>query len=305
MSGIVAVTGATGFIGRTLINALSRDGWRIRALTRQNQPSDNHITWVSGDLDNRDALQELVHGCEAVIHCAGQVRGSSLEDFNHTNVEGTENILQASANQDPQPRFLLISSLAARESQLSWYAKSKYLAEQATINYTGILPWTIFRPTAGYGPGDKELSPLFKTSRLGILPAIGLNPGRFSLLHVNDLVSAILAWVSAKTIMPGLYELDDGTPEGYDYRLLAATASQVWKRSVVILPIPVALIRAMAGINLCLARLFHYSPMLTPGKVREIQHPNWICNNSPLTQALGWKPEIELIDALPQAIIPT
>ena len=81
-----------------------------------------------------------------------------LKEFTRTNVDGTNSLVRIfSANKNPPPKFLFISSLAAREPDLSWYAKSKYLAEQIVADNSGIMPWTIFRPTAVYGPGDKEL----------------------------------------------------------------------------------------------------------------------------------------------------
>lgn len=300
----VALTGATGFIGYTLVKALARDGWHIQALTRNKRSNEDNVTWIPGTLDNVNSLQKLVDGSEAVIHCAGRVRGKNSEEFNHTNAVGTENIIRVASSQKPQPKFLLISSLAAREPQLSWYANSKYLAENAVVNLSGVMPWTIFRPTAVYGPGDRELSPLFRSTRLGILPAAGIKPGRFSLLHVDDLVSAVLAWLNTDKNVRGMYELDDGTPGGYDYRQLAATASQVWNHPVFILPLPIPLLYVIAFINLCLARFIRYSPMLTPGKVREIKYPDWVCDTTPLTRALNWKPKVNLRDAMAASILP-
>ncbi|HEV7930469.1 MAG TPA: NAD-dependent epimerase/dehydratase family protein, partial [Nitrosospira sp.] len=115
----VAVTGATGFIGRALLQSLIEQGWKIKALTRYPQADDESTQWIEGDLDNSDALSRLVKDVFAVVHCAGQVKGRSLEDFIHTNVEGTRNLLQASTQQTTPPRFLLISSLAARHPELS------------------------------------------------------------------------------------------------------------------------------------------------------------------------------------------
>ena len=117
--------------------------------------------------------EDLVKDASAVVHCAGQVRGSSLEDFVHTNVEGTSNLLHAVAQQTTPPRFLLISSLAARHPELSWYATSKRMAELLVLDRSPEMPCTIFRPTAVYGPGDKEMSPLFKATRRGVLPMVG------------------------------------------------------------------------------------------------------------------------------------
>ena len=124
----VAVTGATGFIGGALVRALIKEGWNVRALTRRPRPDDESMQWIEGDLDNPDALRNLVKDVSAVVHCAGQVRGKSLEDFVHTNVEGTANLVRASMQQNLPPRFLFISSLAARQPELSWYATSKHIA---------------------------------------------------------------------------------------------------------------------------------------------------------------------------------
>lgn len=110
MSGLtVAVTGATGFIGHVLLQALVKDGWKVRALTRRSQTGSGSITWIHGDLNDPISLENLVRGVSAVVHCAGQVRGSSLDEFTRTNVEGTANLMRASTEQDSAPRFLLIS----------------------------------------------------------------------------------------------------------------------------------------------------------------------------------------------------
>ncbi len=259
----VAVTGATGFIGRVLLQSLIKEGWKVKALTRRPRADDEFTQWIEGDLDNHHALRSLVTGVSAVVHCAGQVRGSSLKDFVHTNVDGTDNLVRASIEQSSPPRFLLISSLAARQPELSWYAASKRMAEQLISDHSQRMPYAVFRPTAVYGPGDKEMSPLFRATRIGLLPMVGQSRMRFGLLHVNDLVAAIICWLSTKNPVQGVYELDD-----------------LWS-----------------------ARLLRYSPMLTPGKVRELQHPNWVCDITPLTHALpGWRPSVQLRDALPQAV---
>jgi nucleoside-diphosphate-sugar epimerase len=304
MTGLVAVTGATGFIGRNLIAALARENWRVRALTRFPLADSDSIQWVTGTLDDSEALRRLVEGVPAIVHCAGRVRGSSPEQFMHTNLLGTRNLVQSCLQSNPRTRFLLVSSLAAREPGLSWYANSKYQGEQCLINEAGALSWTVFRPTAVYGPGDREMRPLFLASRYGVLPVTGRSSARFGLLHVDDLVAAVLAWLRTGTPPCGVYELDDGTPGGYDQRAVAAIASQVWKRPVHVLKIPAVLVRIVAGINLGLARLLDYSPMLTPGKVRELQHHDWVCDNSPLTAALGWRPRRRLNDALASALAP-
>ncbi len=304
MPKIVAVTGATGFIGNVLVQRLVQDGWTVRALTRLHRLSDNEsIQWIQGDLDNLTALHHLVNDVAFVIHCAATVRGSSFQEFAHTNIEGTENILCAIARQKQSPRFLLISSLAARQPELSWYARSKYLSEIQVTEYSEQLQWTIFRPTAVYGPGDKELKPLFQAMHRGLLPVVGKIHNRFGLIHVYDLVAAIQIWLASSLSVNGIFELDDGTPGGYSYQSLAVLAQQVWKRPVHCIPIPDLFIQGIAISNLWLARFLHYSPMLTPGKVNELQHSDWVCDNAPLIRVLpAWQPSIRLQDVLSEVI---
>lgn len=303
MQKLVAVTGATGFIGNRLINTLVSEGWVVKALTRKKQTTSEPIEWVCGDLSDQSAINALVQDVSAIIHCAGAVRGSSFDEFVHTNVTGTKNLLNALTKNKQQgklPRFLHISSLAAREPELSWYAKSKLLAEHLVINHSTNLSWTIFRPTAVYGPGDKELKPLFKATSKGLLPIVGKPNNRFGLIHVDDLVAAIQFWLNAETPCNDIFELDDGTPNGYSFESLANLAQEVWKKPVHCIIIPHALIKNVAALNLWLARIFHYSPMLTPGKVKELQHHNWVCDNTALIHALpGWRPSIDLHESLP------
>lgn len=301
---IVAVTGATGFIGHVLVQKLIQNGWFVRALTRISRSSNSKsLQWIQGDLNNLTALRHLIDDAAFVVHCAATVRGGSFQEFSDTNIKGTKNLLCAITQKKQPSRFLLISSLAARQPELSWYAQSKYLSEQELIGTLDPLQWTIFRPTAVYGPGDKEMKPLFQAMRHGLLPVVGKVSNRFGLIHIYDLVAAIEAWLSAKQNIQGVFELDDGTPGGYSYQGLTELAQQVWKHPVHCVAIPDPLIRSIASANLRLARLFHYSPMLTPGKVNELQHPDWVCDNAPLIHELpGWHPSIRLQDVLSEVI---
>jgi len=132
---------------------------------------------------------------------------------------------------------------------------------------------------------------------------VGQPAMRFGLLHVSDLVAAVMCWLSTNIPIQGIYEVDDGTPGGYDSESVAAIARDVWKRPVRCLFLPSTLVSLIAYVNLQSARLLGYAPILTPGKVRELRHTDWVCDITPLTRALpGWHPSIRLRDALSQAV---
>jgi nucleoside-diphosphate-sugar epimerase len=293
----VAITGGTGFIGSALIQHLSNEGFLIRALYRPSSvsgrlPAVTSVQWVPGDLEDLDSLRCLVQGAEAVVHCAGAVRGVNAEQFACVNADGVARMVQA-AKENMVSRFLLISSLAAREYSLSPYAASKKKGEEILAGQAGNMAWDILRPPAVYGPGDRELLPLFRLMRRGVIPIVGTREGRFSLLYVDDLVEAICQWLRTESSGKGFrFELHDGHPGGYSWEQIAAINSQFHGLVTRCFSVPRRLLELAAFMNVFLARLGRYRPMLTPGKVRELFHPDWVCDNTPLTRETGWHPKV-------------
>ena len=100
------------------------------------------------------------------------------------------------------------------------------------------------------------------------------------------------------TFPGGVYELDDGSVNGYNWETLIQLTNQVWGKSVFRINIPPGLLEYIARMNLEFSRALNYSPMLTPGKVAEITHPDWVCNNQALSDKLEWEPAIRLADAM-------
>ena len=306
MSEVIALTGATGFVGAELAKQLATTGRRIQALIRPastwKQPADIAVKWIEGDLADLDSLRRLVTGATAVVHCAGAVRGATREQFNRVNADGLAHLARAAAAQKPAPRFLLISSLAAREPHLSHYAASKRLGEKVLVEKSDRLPWTIYRPCAVYGPGDRELLPVFKWMAKGIAPVLGSGNARFSLLYVKDLAEAVVQWLNCNCRMSDTFELHDGHPGGYTWHDVIDTFKHLRTRSVVSIKMPMVLARLVAVLNLPVSRVLGYAPMLTPGKVRELSHSDWVCDNAALNSATGWTPRVLLPEGLRQTL---
>ncbi len=300
MSRMLALTGATGFIGRRLISHLTTAGWTIRALERTPGTSFRHegVDWVAGSLDDPESLARLLDGVDGVVHCAGAVRGASPADFAGVNSKGVGRIAAAAGARERPPFFVLISSLAAREPQLSDYARSKREGELALEAAAGSMPWVALRPPVVYGPGDREVAPLFAWMARGIAPVPANGAGRFSLLYVDDLAEAVNRCLANAAAAGRIFELHDGRRGGYEWCELIDEAGRHFGRRVRRLDIPVNLLRGVSVVNLAAARLFRYAPMLTPGKVREICHAEWVCDNRPMNDATGWVPRVELARGL-------
>ncbi len=293
----VAVTGATGFIGGAVVNALTQRGVAARVLVRGGSSQRlSGVEQVKGSLEDDDALSSLVSGARAVIHCAGVVRGTTRADFCRVNAEGTRRLLRTAAR-NGCGRFVLISSLAAREPQLSAYAASKREAERILERSAEPVAWSIVRPPAVYGPGDKELMPLFRLMRRGLALQLGPSTARFCLLHVADMASAVLAVLDADA--PGAtFTAHDGRAGGYDWNTVIATAEAAWGHRVRRVALPRVVLSVPAGLAYLAGRLCAYRPMLTPGKLREFRHPDWVCDNAGIAAATGWTPAYELADGL-------
>jgi nucleoside-diphosphate-sugar epimerase len=277
-------------------------GYKIQALVRptsnRNHFAGGGVQWIEGTLEDLDSLRCLVYNADTVVHCAGAVRGNSEKQFNQINVEGVANLVHAAVEQHPLPRFLLISSLAARQPHLSPYAASKRQGEETLAAEAGDMFWNAFRPSAVYGPGDRELLPLFRWIGRGIAPIPGSKDARFSLLHVDDLVEAVRLWLEHGCQNKGVFEIHDGHPRGYSSDDVIKITARLHARSVMRLNIPQWLLKSLAMLNLAVAKATGYKAFLTPGKVRELIHPNWVCDNTALSQEIGWKPRVGLEEGL-------
>jgi nucleoside-diphosphate-sugar epimerase len=299
---IVALTGATGFIGTALIKQLQQAGWQVKALYRpkpgRSPISSQGLTWVAGELSDLPSLTSLMANADAVIHCAGAVRGVTQADFDLINEIGARHVAEVAAAQNKPPRLLLISSLAARMPELSHYAGSKMRGELAIKNSP--LRWTIFRPPAVYGPGDRELLPLFQSMAKGLAPLPAGANGRFSIIHVHDLAAAMVHCLGQDAGDGKTFELDDGHSGGYDWPSVIQIAQAVLRDGGKIrrLSIPIGLLKLVAWTNFYAAQLLRYAPMLTPGKIREITHSDWLCDNNDITRITGWQPTCELAQGL-------
>jgi len=264
----------------------------VRPGSRRNDELDSRARRIEGNFREPAVLARGLTGTVAVVNCAGSVRGTTAAAFDAANVSGVRQLCQALSRLSQPPALLHLSSLAATEPHLSAYAASKAAGERVLEEFSE-LDWSIFRPPAVYGPGDVELKSTLAWARRGLVPVVGGNrEQRLAFLHVDDLVSAIMAWLANPAAhRHRSYALDDGEPGGYDWDAIAAAVSA---RKPIFVPVPVAILRSLAWINERFAVFSGRSVMLSRGKVNELAHPRWVCDNAPFVAACGWGPQIQL-----------
>ena len=263
----IAITGGTGFVGQAVLDRASEQGRPVKALTRREQADRNGVNWVRGDLSTTQALAELVQGADAVIHIAGVVNAPDAAGFYKGNAAGTEAVVAAAREAGVQ-RFVHVSSLAAREPQLSLYGESKMLAEQF-VQMSG-LESTIVRPPAVYGPRDTEIFELFKAARWGLVPMPP--PGRTSIIHVEDLARLLLTLAGVPGTDAGIYEPDDGQPGGWAHGQLARAIGAAMGKRVWAPHVPRSVLMGAARLD----RLVRgKAAKLTPDRASYMAHPDW------------------------------
>ena len=281
----IAVTGGTGFVGGHVLELLGRQGTAVRALTRRQLDPRLKVEWVEGALDRPESLARLVEGCDAVIHVAGAINAPTKAAFDAANVGGTQAMV-AAAKAAGVRRFVHVSSLAAREPQLSLYGASKAKAEEVVAS-SG-LDWAMVRPPAVYGPGDREMLDLFKMARGG---QIWMPPkGRLSLLHAADLARLLVALAGDGASADRIFEPDDGRPGGWTHVEFGEALGDAVGMPARTISTPRFLLSAASRID----RLLRGDrAKLTPDRVAYFCHPDWVADPALAPPADLWRPEIE------------
>lgn len=292
---ILAMTGATGFVGGATMRDAVAAGWHVRALTRRPQPEREGVTWIAGALDNTDSLAEMAAGSDVVMHIAGVVNVPTRAAFEAGNATATHNVVDA-ARGAGVTRFIHVSSLAAREPGISNYGWSKERAE-IIVRDSG-LDWTIVRPPAVFGPGDTEMLDLFRMARRGV----ALVPsGRMSAIYVDELARLLVALAADRGASVGrIYEPDDGRATGWSHRSFArAVGRAVGRHRLATVATPALLLKAGGRLD----RLVRRSrAKLTPDRARYIAHPDWVAAEGACPPPDLWRPERDTDDALAETV---
>jgi nucleoside-diphosphate-sugar epimerase len=291
----VAVTGASGFIGQHLTAALLDRGDRV---TRIRRPFE-----FAG-------LREAFRQVDAVVHLAGVVSAVRERDFYLANVDATR--LVAEAARAAHARLIHVSSLAAAgpapvtsprseddpPSPITPYGRSKLEGELAVIGTPG-LRWTVLRPGAVYGPGDRAMRPLFRLAMLGILPAVGRSGSAYMFIHVDDLIRALIAAVDRDPAGETIFVAHPRPVTARD--LLEAIRIAVGGRAPIV-PLPLALTRLAAAIGDAVGWASGRPASINRWRYAELASEGFVCRVDRMRDRLGLQPLIELSEGIAMTV---
>lgn len=318
----VLVTGANGFLGSHLVDALLARGEEVTCLVRRT----SNIRWlegkpvhlVYGDVADPDcSWQDALLGQQQVYHCAGVIKAKGAERFHRVNAEGTCYVIRACLKRAATlDRFVLVSSIAAhgpagksngqmREDGLcqpvSHYGRSKLAAEQILRKEGKDLPYTIIRPAAIYGPRDLQLLPFFQLAVRRIRPYFGLVRRQVNLVYVDDVVQCCLKGANSPT---GVGEtFNAGGDENPSWNEMARTLTEAAGRGLT-LPcfIPMTTFYVISLVSELAARLWNTTPFLPWDKTREFIRRRWTVDISKAREKIGYAPKVGLAQGARQTI---
>jgi nucleoside-diphosphate-sugar epimerase len=293
MARTLALTGGTGFVGGHAIAEALRRGHRVRALARKPQDPRDGLEWIAGSLSDEPALHRLVDGTDVVVHIAGVTNAANRRGFEEGNILGTATLRRAIG---PRP-LVHVSSLSAREPQLSIYGWSKLAGEQIACGTEG--PVAIVRPPAVYGPGDRDFLELMKIARTGFVPFPAGSVA--AMIFGPDLAQALIA-LAEDLAGPGVtaghsFEIDDGTG-GYTPAEVAAAIGAALNRPVRPFQVAPGLLKIAAFADTALAGLKGGLPRLTHDRAGYMAHPDWSADSRALADLGIWQPTTALVEGM-------
>lgn len=310
------VTGATGFIGRTLVLRALRDervaeiivpvrsAAKLNAqLTREGTPASPKLRILEAGAPDWDFSS--LGPVDRVVHCAGVLFGRSRTDYFRTNVEGTLRLLETITG---SPQTVLLSSQSAggptpegqssrrvgdKDRPISWYGESKLRMEEAVQAIAPAFPVLLLRAPMVLGPGDQATLPLFRMVRGPVWPKPGFASKHFSWISSDDLADAIEAWFEGgPDTSPFIANVT--SPGTITDRDLMQTAARVSGRRGLPLPVPQALLRLVAFASKFIPSIGENVPSLTPDRAREIWPDRWVLDARPFEETVRWRGQATL-----------
>lgn len=287
----VAVTGASGFIGRQVVAALGARGDEVVAIRRPFE---------------RATLVDAFRGARAVVHLAGVVSTLRQKEYFTANVEGTRAVAEAA--RDAGVRMVHISSLAAAgpapasaprseddpPNPITPYGRSKLEGERVLRGLPG-LRWVALRPGIVYGPHDRALLPMFRMATRGFLPLVGRADAAYMLIPVSDVVRTIAAAIASDVESEAIFV---GHARPATTREIVEGVQSALGSHARIVRVPMPLTRAAAIAGDLVGALRGKPSVINTRRYVELAAEGFVCRVDRLRDRLGIVPQIDLQEGL-------
>ena len=313
LDGAVLITGASGFIGSRLRDALLASGSDVVAIRRPGSPPSKAGRSVQADYANVAELERVIAAekPDYVLHVAGVTKGTSYEDFRLGNVMPTRNLLGALHRQHPDTkRFVLVSSLTSygpsatsaphREADprrpIEYYGRSKLEAEEVVEEESGGIPWTILRPSGVYGPGDVDYFNLFKSAMRGWNVFFGNRNRCMSIIYVDDCVrGTLMAARNENSVGKGYFLTND---EQVTWEQFQSEVLQVVDRRVRTLDLPEQLVSIAALGGELASRIDRKPRLFNLQKAKMGAQQAWTCVGGAARTDFGFSADVDLVEGI-------
>lgn len=308
---VALVTGASGFIGSHLVEALVPRDWRVRCLVRSTSrlkwlPTDD-VTLINGEIETPgDDLDRAVKNVSVVFHLAGLTSAADDESYTQVNVGGTRNVVDAMRRVAPDALMVFCSSLSAagpasnlrpvnetdEPDPITAYGKSKLAAEQI-VNDSG-LESLIVRPPAVYGPRDVDILAAFRLAKRGLALRVAPPGQRLSMVYAEDLARGLVCAAEAEG--RGVYYMTDGMIHTWE-GITEQVARAVGKRSRTI-GVPAVVADIVSRAERMRGSVTGTKPLLTPDRALELSQMDWTCDDTRARLDIDYESSISLPDGM-------
>jgi nucleoside-diphosphate-sugar epimerase len=317
----VLITGASGFVGSHLAEALASRKIKVKLLVRKTSrlpfPTTPQMELCYGDVTDLESIRKAVKDVKVIYHLAGILRGADFSVYQKVNAAGTRNVCQAVEGEKGFRRFVYVSSLSAAGPShmggeinetmpchpVSFYGQTKRMGEQIALSYQKKFEVSILRPGAVYGPRETDIFEYFKMVRQGLVVNGGDGTQMVSFIYVADLVDAILLAGYSPKAKGQVFFVSDG--KSLNWNELSAHIGRILKKSYKSFNVPLGIVRIAASLGDGVARLTGKSflpPIVSVDKLKEAGAPGWVCNNQKIRKLLGFKSKVNIEKGLQNTV---